>query len=69
MFSKTIALTIAAASFSIGDVTLTPAMANYAPCYENPNGPGCPGETKQNMTTHYYRGAEHQTRQMTHHHG
>ena len=50
MFSKT-AIALAVASFAVGAVALTPAMANYAPCLENPAGPGCPGEVK-NMTSH-----------------
>jgi hypothetical protein len=35
MFSKT-AIALAAASFAVGAAVLTPAMANYAPCVENP---------------------------------
>ena len=68
MFSKT-SLALAAASFAVGAAALTPAMANYAPCVENPAGKGCPGEIKQNTATPSYRGAEHQTRHTTHHHG
>jgi hypothetical protein len=68
MFSKT-AITLAAASFAVGATALTPAMANYAPCVENPTAKGCPGEIKQNTAVPSYRGAEHQTRQMTRHHG
>jgi hypothetical protein len=36
MFSKT-AIALAVAAFAVGAVALTPAMANYAPCYENPD--------------------------------
>ena len=68
MFSKT-AIALAAASFAVGAAALTPAMANYAPCLENPAAKGCPGEIKQNMATHSYKGAEHQTRHTTRHHG
>ena len=68
MFSKT-AIALAAASFAVGAAALTPAMANYAPCVENPAGKGCPGEIKQNAATPSYRGAEHQTRHTTRHHG
>ena len=69
MFSKT-AIALVAASLAIGAAAITPAMANYAPCYENPAGLGCPGEIKQSTTSHYYRGAEHPTVPATrHHHG
>jgi len=67
MFSKT-ASALAAASFAVGAAALTPAMANYAPCVENPAAKGCPGEIKQNTATPSYR-AEHHTRSTTHHHG
>jgi hypothetical protein len=68
MFSKS-AIALAAASFAVGAAALTPAMANYAPCVENPAGKGCPGEIKQNAAMHSYRGAEHHPRSTTHHHG
>ena len=68
MFSKT-AIALAVASFAVGAVALTPAMANYAPCLENPAGSGCPGEIK-NMTSHQHKGAAHPTVPATrHHHG
>jgi len=67
MFSKT-AIALAAASFAVSATALTPAMANYAPCVENPAAKGCPGEIKQNTATPSYR-AEHHTRSTTHHHG
>ena len=69
MFSKT-KIALATATFAAMIAAFTPAMANYASCYENPAGPGCPGEIKQNMTSHNYRGAEHPTVPATqHHHG
>jgi hypothetical protein len=68
MFSKT-AIALAAASFAVGAAALTPAMANYAPCVENPASKGCPCEIKQIRATPSYRGAEHHTRSTTHHHG
>ena len=68
MFSKT-AIALAAASFAVGVAALSPAMANYAPCVENPAAKGCPGEIKQNAATPSYRGAEHHTRSTTSHHG
>jgi hypothetical protein len=68
MFSKT-AIALVAASFALGFAALSPAMANYAPCVENPAAKGCPGEIKQNAATPSYRGAEHHTPPMTRHHG
>jgi hypothetical protein len=65
MLSKT-AIALIAASLALGFAALTPAMANYAPCYENPAAAGCPGATNQN--THSNRGAEHQA-PWTRHHG
>ena len=65
MLSKT-AIALVAASLALGFAALTPAMANYAPCYENPAASGCPGSINQN--THSNRGAEHQT-PTAHHHG
>jgi hypothetical protein len=35
MLTKT-AIAFAAASIAVGATALTPAMANYAPCVENP---------------------------------
>ena len=67
MLTKT-AIALAAASIAVGAAALTPAMANYAPCVENPEAKGCPGEIK-NIATHSYKGAEHQTRHTTRHHG
>ena len=46
MLSKT-AIALIAASLALGFAALTPAMANYAPCYENPAAAGCPGATNQ----------------------
>ena len=68
MFSKT-AIAPAAASLAVGAAALMPAMANYAPCVENPAAKGCPGEINKNTNANSYKGAEHQTRQMTRHHG
>jgi len=68
MFAKT-AITLAAASFAVGAAALTPAMANYAPCVENPAAKGCPGEIKQPAAMQSYKGAEHQTRHTIRHHG
>jgi hypothetical protein len=70
MFIKT-AIALAAASLALGAAAVTPAMANYAPCYENPAATGCPGnyEVNQHTTAQSYKGAEHPTRHTTHHHG
>jgi hypothetical protein len=68
MLSKT-AIALVAASFALGAAAVTPAMANYASCVENPAAKGCPGEIKQNTAMPSYRGAEHQTRHTTRHHG
>jgi hypothetical protein len=68
MFSKT-AIALAAASLALGLDFLTPANANYAPCYENPAAAGCPGQINQNTAAHSYKGAEHPTRHTIHHHG
>ena len=41
---KTVALGLAtAASLSLGAAALTPALANYGSCTENPSAKGCPG--------------------------
>src|SRR5262249_16021069 len=50
------AITLAAASFAVGAAALTPAMANYAPCVENPAAKGCPGEIKQPAAMQSYKG-------------
>jgi hypothetical protein len=67
MLSKT-AIALLAASFALGAAALTPVMANYAPCVENPSAKGCPGYINT-TTQNSYRGAEHQTRHTTRHHG
>ena len=63
------AIALAAASIAVGAAALTPAMANYAPCVENPAAKGCPGEINQNTNANSYRGAEHHMRSTTSHHG
>jgi hypothetical protein len=68
MFSKT-AIAFAAASLALGLAFLTPANANYAPCYENPAAAGCPGEVNPKTSAQSYQGAEHQTRHTIRHHG
>jgi len=57
MFSKA-AIALAAASFAVGAVALTPAMASYDPCDEkNPAKAGCSDDT----TARNHSGAEHPT--------
>ena len=53
MLSKT-AIALAAASLAVDAAALTPAMANYAPCVENPAAKGCPGEINQNTNANSY---------------
>ena len=68
MISKA-AIAFAAASLALGLAFLTPANANYAPCYENPAAAGCPGEVNPKTSAQSYQGAEQQTRHTTRHHG
>jgi hypothetical protein len=68
MLTKT-AIALAAASIAVGAFASAPAMANYAPCVENPTAKGCPGEINQNANANSYRGAQHQARPTTRHHG
>jgi len=42
MFNK-IVIGFAAVGLTLAAAALQPASANYAPCVENPAGPGCPG--------------------------
>ena len=42
MFNK-IVIGVAAVGLTLAAAALQPASANYAPCVENPAGPGCPG--------------------------
>jgi hypothetical protein len=43
MLTKTAIALAAITSVALGAAALTPASANYAPCYENPAAIGCPG--------------------------
>ena len=43
MLRKTLVALVATASLAVGAAALTPAMANYDYCYENPAAVGCPG--------------------------
>jgi len=42
MLRKTLVALAATASLAVGAAALTPAMANYDRCYENPAATGCP---------------------------
>lgn len=53
---------------------LSPAMANYSYCTENPSAVGCPGNfdvTKEAFYTppQHHRTAQHETRNMSQHRG
>jgi len=43
MFTKT-AVALAAASLALGAAAVSPAVANYDPCYERSFAKGCPGD-------------------------
>jgi hypothetical protein len=72
MFSKT-AIALAATSMALGAATVTPAMANYDRCYENPSATGCPGNYNDKEPFYTgapsHKGAEYQTRHTIRHHG
>jgi hypothetical protein len=73
MFSKT-PLLLAAASLALGAAAVTPALANYDPCYENPAAKGCPGNfdvTKEPFYVAPSRSAQHEMHSTTprRHHG
>ena len=67
MFSKT-AIALAAASLALGAAAVTPVLANYDRCYENPAATGCPGDINQKTTANSHR-AEHPTHHAIRHHG
>jgi hypothetical protein len=68
MLTKTAIALAATASVVLGAAALTPAAANYAPCYENPAAPGCPGNydiAKKPLA----KRAAHEQSSSTRHHG
>jgi hypothetical protein len=74
MLRKTLVALAATASLGVGAAALTPAMANYDYCYENPAAAGCPGNydvTKEAfyVAPHNYRGASHEQSRALGHHG
>ena len=74
MLRKTLVALAATVSLTAGVATLTPAMANYDRCYENPAATGCPGNfdvTKESfyVAPHSYKGASHEQGTAVRHHG
>jgi hypothetical protein len=73
MLKKTLVALAATASLAVGAAALTPAMANYDRCYENPTATGCPGNydvTKEPfyVAPHSYKGASHERSRAARHH-
>ena len=64
MLRKTLVALAATASLAVGAAALTPAMANYDRCYENPAATGCPGNY---VAPH--KGASHEQSRAAHHNG
>jgi hypothetical protein len=63
MFSKT-ATALVAASLALGAAAVTPAMANYDYCTENPSAKGCPGNFDVTQEPFYVapsKSAQHET--------
>ena len=74
MLRKTLVALSATASLAVGAAALTPAMANYDRCYENPSATGCPGNydvTKESfyVAPHSYKGASHEPSRAARHNG
>ena len=74
MLRKTLVALTATTSLAVGTAALTPAMANYAPCTENPAATGCPGNydvTKEQfyVAPHSYKGASHEQSRAARHQG
>jgi hypothetical protein len=57
MLRKTLVAFTATTSLAVGAAALTPAMANYAPCTENPAATGCPGNYDATKEKHESSGA------------
>ena len=74
MLRKTLVALVATASLAVGAAALTPAMANYDYCYENPAAVGCPGNydvTKEPfyVAPHSYKTVSHEPSRAARHHG
>jgi hypothetical protein len=62
MFNKT-AVALAAASLVLGAASVSPALANYDRCYEEPYAKGCPGNYDVTQEPFYVapsKSAEHE---------
>ena len=64
MLKKTLVALAATAPLAMGAAAITPAMANYPHCYENPSATDCPGNfdvTKEAfyVAPHSNKGASH----------
>ena len=69
---KTLVGLAATASLAVGAAALTPAMANYDRCYENPAATGCPGNydvTKEAFYVAPHKGASHEQSRAAGHGG
>ena len=67
MFNKT-AVALAAASLVLGAAAVSPAMANYDRCYEEPYAKGCPGNYDVTQEPFYVapsKSAEHEMHPST----
>ena len=74
MLRKTLVALAATGSLAVSAAALTPAMANYDRCYENPAATGCPGNydvTKEPfyVAPHGYKGASHEQSRAARHNG
>lgn len=74
MLRKTLVALAATASLAVSAAALTPAMANYDFCYENPAATGCPGNydvTNESfyVAPHSYKGASHEQSRAARHNG
>ena len=74
MLRKTLVALVATGSLAVGAAALTPAMANYDYCYENPAAVGCPGNydvTKEAfyVAPHSYKTVSHEQSHAARHHG
>jgi hypothetical protein len=74
MLRKTLVALAATGSLTVGAAALTPAMANYDFCYENPAATGCPGNynvTKEPfyVAPHGHKGASHEQSRAARHNG
>jgi hypothetical protein len=74
MLNKTLIALAALASVALSAAALTPAMANYDSCYENPAAAKCPGNfdaSREGFALHPYsnRSAAHEHGRIMHRRG